>query len=331
MSDIVHVDSYDLQTTHDTQHEFETDVACGLEKPNKQLSYKHLYDENGCELFNQITRHPDYYLTRCELEILTHHKQQLAALLGSTPFNLVELGPGDGSKAQILIKQFTHDSLNFIYSPIDICTEYLIGIASQFQKHLPTLDVTPIHSTYFRGLEWVSDNISRRNVVLFLGSSIGNFAKDEMADFFQHLWLSLHNNDYALIGFDLAKNSDILLRAYDDNAGITRAFNLNLLKRINRELSADFVLENFRHQAVYNAQDTAMESYLISEQDQRVNLNHLAKTFFFKKSEKIHIETSHKYHLSQITELAENNGFRIVGNFSDSKNYFVDSLWQVIK
>lgn len=332
MSEVLDImDEYEFKKTHDTRLEFEQDISHGLNKTSKQISSKYLYDEHGCELFDKITRHPDYYLTQCELEILTLHKKRLSQFIKSEPFNLVELGPGEGIKTHILLDQFFVDKLNFTYLPIDISTQYLKKLAHYFTKKIPTLDFVGIHSDYFRGLEWINTYSTRRNVVLFLGSSIGNFDVAATHQFLRHLWQTLNAGDYVLLGFDLRKNIHTLMRAYSDDAGITRDFNLNLLQRINRELGGNFILDQFHHYATYNVNSGAMESYLVSLVPQVVQLKNLQKSFEFREIEAIHVEFSFKYHLEQVAELANETGFTLLENFTDKKNYFADSLWQVVK
>lgn len=332
MSGVVHVPNDDNVTSyHDEKTEFKNDVEEGLAKPSKQIQSKYFYDEHGSELFNQITRHPDYYLTRSEIEILHAYKKQISALIGTEPFNLIELGPGEGIKTQILIEQFLKDSLNFTYMPIDISTKYLKHLIVEFNKQLPELKLKPIHSDYFCGLGWLSSHSTRRNLALFLGSSIGNFDPASTENFLHHLNETLNDGDYVFLGFDLRKDIDILMRAYNDYDGITRDFNLNLLKRINRELGANFDLEKFRHYATYNVHSGAMESYLISLERQDVDIHTLNRSYSFEEIEPIHVEYSYKYLLSQIHELAHSCSFDIIQDYTDSQAYFVNTLWQVKK
>ncbi|CEK10799.1 L-histidine N(alpha)-methyltransferase [Legionella hackeliae] len=309
--------------------EFMQDVLMGLSRKNKQLPSKYFYDNSGSKLFNQITHHPDYYLTGCELEILRHHKKELSALLKKEEFNLVEFGPGEGIKTNILINQFLKDNLSFTYFTVDISKKYLDSLLDKFNRKLPQLKVIAINSDYLSGIQWLSTNSNKRNFLLFLGSSIGNFDIQSSKKFLQEVRNALHAGDYFLIGFDLRKDINILLKAYNDRDGLTRAFNLNLLKRINKELDGNFDLNLFYHYETYNVHTGAMESYLISLEDQIVHIGALNKSFLFKKFEPIHVESSYKYLDSQIKRLAKESGFEIVKNFSDSKKYFVNSLWQV--
>lgn len=332
MPDVMHMEGEsDIARYDDELVEFKKDIHRGLNKDNKYIYSKYFYDELGSDLFNQITRHPDYYLTQCEINILNHCKYQLSMYLKHHAFNLIELGPGEGIKTNILIQQFLVDDLTFRYTPIDISMKYLKTLIKKFSTQLPDKKLTPIHGDYFRGLEWQSDHSHRKNLVLFLGSSIGNFDFSATNNFLHHLWQTLHDGDFVLLGFDLRKDIDILLRAYSDSDGITREFNLNLLKRINRELQANFDLSKFRHYPTYNVYSGAMESYLVSVEKQTVYMQALDSYFNFEAIEPIHVEYSHKYHLSQIENFAKNNGFEIVHHFFDNKYYFVDTLWQVKK
>ena len=304
------------------------DLLSGFSKKNKAIPSKYFYDDNGSALFNRITTHPDYYLTRCELEILDKAKHKIADLFGKNPFNLVELGPGEGIKTELLIDHCLENKMNFTYIPIDISYQYLKEIVDKLDRHQPKIPLLPIHSDYFNGLKWLNLDSNTCNLALFLGSSIGNFSMSGAEEFLCHLRENLHLNDYALIGFDLRKDIDLLQRAYDDSDGITRAFNLNLLHRMNNALGANFDISKFHHYATYNVAIGAMESYLISLEPQTVNINALNTSFNFEAFEAIHVECSYKYTLAQIEALAQRSGFKMVENFFDSQGYFVDSLWQ---
>jgi uncharacterized SAM-dependent methyltransferase len=181
---------------------------------------------------------------------------------------------------------------------------------------------------YFEGLALLRAQQAERNLVLFLGSSIGNLSHHEAAGFLKRLRRSLNEGDHALIGFDLKKDLRLLQLAYDDPAGVTREFNLNLLDRINRELGGRFDRRRFRHHAVYNATDGCMESWLMSVEAQEVWIGELGRTFAFDAWEGIHVERSCKYNLTQIAALADAAGFRVERHFFDRRRYFADSLWQ---
>jgi uncharacterized SAM-dependent methyltransferase len=184
---------------------------------------------------------------------------------------------------------------------------------------------------YFQALSWLSNNATEQNMVMFLGSNIGNFNRPTSMRFLRNLWHSLNNDDLLLIGFDLKKDLDVLYNAYNDSKGVTKEFNFNVLDRINKELGGNFDRKNFQHQGLYNIQTGAMESYLVSMIDHDVEIKSLGKSFSFKSWEPIHMEYSYKYLASDIEYLATNTGFEIVENFTDSKGYFIDSLWKVVK
>lgn len=331
MANIVNIANHHFEVIHDLNSEFKKDVQFGLKNEYKQIPSKYLYDDNGCELFNKITRHPDYYLTNCEIEILNTYKKMILNHVNETPFNLVEFGPGGGIKTRILIDEFIRNSLEFVYTPIDINSGYLKNILNQLKHNIPDLNSNGIHSDYFDGLSWISKNSNRKNLVLFLGSNIGNFDALTTRTFLEHLWGALNNGDYILIGFDLCKDINILMRAYDDSDGLTRDFNLNLLNRMNRELGADFNIKQFQHYSLYNPQIHSMESYIVSLKDQIIEFSAFDKSYIFKAYDAIHLEYSQKFQLDKLEGLAASLGFKLMQNYLDEKRYFVDSLWRVEK
>ena len=332
MSQLIHIASNGVNKTDAVLYEeFKEEIKNGLEQPQKHIVAKYLYDDNGCELFNQITRHDDYYLTRSELAILKSYKKKIANIMGNNPFNLVDLGPGEGIKTELLLSEFMARNLQFSYMPIDISEKYLQNLVEKFKSIWPKINATCLHTDYFNGLKWIKKNAKQTNLVLFLGSSIGNFDLKATRKFLKHLYKTLNHGDYVLLGFDLYKNVDILMRAYNDRDGITREFNFNILRRLNRELGANFNLTKFAHFPTFNHKISAMESYLISLEEQVVNIDALEKSFIFKANEPIHVEFSHKYQFKQIESLAKATGFDVIDNFSDSAHYFLDTLWRVTK
>jgi L-histidine N-alpha-methyltransferase len=310
---------------------FALDVLIGLSQTPKSLPSKYFYDEEGSKLFQQITELPEYYLTQCESEIFHSKKDEIARLVNGSRFNLVELGAGDGRKTKILLEHFLKAGLDFRYVPIDICEAAVEGLIGGLNKHLSKVPLEGLVADYCHGLKWLSNTNGHRNVVLFLGSSIGNFSYSEAREFLLGLWNALEDGDYLLIGFDLKKDIQLLEQAYNDLQDVTARFNLNLLHRINRELGGNFEVDQFQHYSTYNALSGAMESYLISRQEQVVDIEALNQSFSFEAWEPVHTEYSYKYLESDITSLAEETGFTIVTQLMDSKNYFVDSVWQVSK
>ncbi len=312
----------------DPKDVFRKEVLTGLSQTNKAIPSKFFYNDKGSYLFDQISRHPDYYLTNCEIEILNSYKNTIASFFNSRSFNLIELGPGEGTKPQILIDCFMQNKLNFSYIPIDISNDYLNKIINHFNSTHPDLDLTAINSEFFAGLRWLTISSDKCNLLLFLGSSIGNYTPKATNVFLNYIYEILNPGDFVLIGFDLCKDINTLLRAYNDSDGLTKQFNLNLLHRINMELGGNFKLENYQHYATYNVYSCAMESYLISLENQLVVIDELDKSFSLNEFEAIHMEYSHKYSISQIELLAKEAGFEVINHFRDSKYYFVDSLWR---
>jgi len=327
---------YQILQPHDVRisasHEaFALDVLIGLSQTPKSLPSKYFYDKEGNKLFQQITELPEYYLTQCESEIFQDKKGEIAGLIGGNQFNLVELGAGDGHKTKILLEHFLKAGLDFRYVPIDICEAAVEGLIAGLDKHSPGLPIEGLVADYCDGLKWLSNMNEYRNVVLFLGSSIGNFSHSEAREFLYSLWNALEDGDYLLIGFDLKKDIQLLERAYNDSRNVTARFNLNLLHRINRELGGNFNADQFQHYSSYNPLSGAMESYLISRQEQVVDIEALNQSFSFEPWEPVHTEYSYKYLESDIASLAEETGFTMVAQLMDSKGYFVDSVWQVSK
>lgn len=327
MSNLINLISPQVQEQKTQRQIFLRDVIVGLSKTHKQISSKYFYDDHGSKLFNQITQHPDYYLSQCEIDILQENCEELSHLMTKTSFNLIELGPGEGIKSQLLLHTFLQNNLKFTYIPIDISSMYLTHLGNQLKQKMPQVICHSIHADYFQGLEWISQHSNHPNLVLFLGSSIGNYDLNTAQRFLQQLSEILRPQDYIIIGFDLRKDIKTLLRAYDDSDGITREFNLNLLTRVNRELGANFNLDKFYHHATYNVYTGAMESYLISTEPQKIRVEE--QIFSLHAYEPILLEQSYKYLLAQIEDLAKGAGLGIIKNYTDTKEYFVDSLLQV--
>lgn len=307
--------------------DFKLAVANGLNQQQKTLPTPYLYDKKGSELFSAITKHSDYYLTNAELAVLTQHKEKIANLLQHEPFDLVELGPGEGQKTEILIQEFLKQSFDFSYVPIDINREYLTFLEHHFKKKFSYLNVKLIHANYFSGLNVLKKDSHRRKLILFLGSSLGNFDPLSTQQFLTFLRQHLEAGDMFLLGLDICQNIPMLLKAYNDSDGLTQAFNLNLLERINQELKADFNLKQFQHYATYNVYTRAMESYLISLIPQTVHIKSIDEVFHFQAMEPILIECSYKYRLDTIPQLATSNGFQWVRNFVDKHGFFLDTFW----
>ena len=316
------------QNSPGTDSQFMLDVDTGLSAERKFLPPKYFYDAIGDRLFRQIMALPEYYVTRTEHGILTHYREQLLKHFAEDgPFTLVELGAGDGMKTKILLRHFSGSKARFKYAPVDISGNALARLVSTVSAEFPMLDMAPFRGDYFAALQAIRKDRTRK-AVLFLGASIGNFDFKEALAFVQDLRQSLSSGDVVLIGFDLRKNPHEILSAYNDAAGVTRDFNLNLLTRINRELGGNFDLGNFIHYPTYDPGSGEAKSYLVSVVKQSVTIEKLNKTFHFDEGETIHTEISRKYTPAEINLLAELSGFEQIENFSDPKNRFVDVLWK---
>ena len=321
-----------MTATHSTElNQFATDVLDGLSARPKHLSSKYFYDDEGSRLFQEIMKLPEYYLTGCELEIFEQQSDAIfrAFANGSNAFDLIELGAGDGTKTAVLVSHFLQHSADISYSPIDISREALDVLTTKFTTEFPALRMDAKQGDYFNILRSLKNGGSRRKILLFLGSNIGNFTREQSVTFFRDLRDVMNPNDLLFVGFDLQKDPHVIANAYDDAAGVTAAFNLNLLARINRELGADFDLNKFAHYANYRPIEGSARSYLISREKQRVHIEALNRAFEFEQWEPIFMEISRKYTLSMIEGLAADSGFTIKQNFFDSRNYYCDSLWQL--
>ena len=307
-----------------------TDVRKGLISNPKFLPSKYFYDAKGDFLFQQIMQMEEYYLTRSEYEILDSCKDHLLKHFTTThqTFDLVELGAGDGFKTKIIIEHFLNKNIDFVYKPIDISANALKILSSDMKKSFQHLKIDVHCGEYINSLEKLSFQTRKRKVVLFLGSNIGNFSHSQARNFMSSIRKNLSPGDYLLTGFDLKKNPDIILKAYNDPHGITRAFNLNLLERINRELGGNFQLNKFKHFPIYDPLKGEARSYLISKQHQKVSIDLLHEEFNFDAWEPIFTEVSKKYDIHQIEAMCETSGFDLIANYFDPKMFFVDSLWQ---
>ena len=311
---------------------FAEDVLAGLTSTPKALSSKYFYDDEGSRLFQEIMKLPEYYLTGCENEIFAAQTDEIyrAFANGDNAFDLVELGAGDGTKTAVLVDHFLKKNADITYLPIDISLEALDALDAKFHAKFPSLKMETRNGDYFRILKSFNNGGGRRKVLLFLGSNIGNFSREQSVDFFRRLRAVMNDNDLLFTGFDLHKDPHVIAGAYDDAAGITAAFNLNLLKRINRDLGGDFDLGKFTHYANYRPIDGSARSFLISREQQIVRIEALGRNFEFDQWEAIFMEISQKYHLKGIAELAMKSGFEIKQNFFDSKGYYCDSLWRPV-
>jgi len=319
----------------DTQEAFARDVADGLGSSPKSLKPKYFYDATGSDLFEEITRQPEYYQTRTEAGLLRQCAPILNDLMGEA-VSLIELGSGSSAKTAILLESFLETSEELHYLPIDISKTMLSRTADRLDARYPELDITPIASPYEAGLKRAStlvaedERVPDRMLVLFLGSSIGNMEYDESVHFLKGLREHFEPKDAFLIGFDLQKDVAILNAAYNDAAGITARFNFNILTRINTELGGEFDLDRFAHEAFYNEAAGRIEMHLRSQGRQVIAVAACERNFSLAAEETIHTENSYKYTLASIEDLAVRVGFRVREMFTDEKTWFALALFTPI-
>ena len=307
--------------------QFYEDVITGLKQTPKRLNSKYFYDANGDKLFQDLMNCKEYYPTNCELEIFTRQTVELckAMMADGTPFDLIELGSGDATKSTFLLKYLLEQKADFSYLPIDISENVISYLNITLPVTLPGLEIAGLNGEYFAMMEKAAAISTRRKVVLFLGSNIGNMPVNNAEEFCSEMRKHLSPGDMVLIGIDLKKNPKTVLAAYNDKEGITKRFNLNLLERINRELNTDFDLEKFEHYPTYDPETGACKSYLVSLSDQQVKIG--KENIHFLKDEYIYMEISQKYTVMQTNQMAANSGFNPLNIFFDSKKWFIDAIW----
>ena len=299
---------------------FAEEISYSLNQNSKFINPKFFYDKKGSELFESICLLPEYYPTRTEISILNKLKHDLPSYLNEN-INLVELGSGTSVKTRLILDIFTKLQPKTEYFPIDI-SEILTESSEQLLKDYDTLHITGIIDTYEGGLEFLQSYDDKKNLILFLGSSFGNFTPDDGKLFLEKIFSTMKSGDLFLIGLDLVKDKNILESAYDDSQGVTAKFNLNVLSRINDELDADFDINNFSHYSIYNENDQRIEMNLKSLVSQSVIIGKSNLPLNLDKGELIHTEYSHKYHISQIKKLLSDVGFEFKNMWLDDEKHF---------
>ena len=315
-------------------NEFADDVRIGLTADTKFLPPKYFYDELGSLLFEAICHLPEYYLTRSESEILENDVEEIVSLAAGNDdvdCRLIELGSGSAEKTRYLIEGFLDRQAELHYIPIDISEESLEQSGNQISADYPGVKVTAYSGDYFSVLETLRETglpggADSRNVVLFLGSNIGNLDPDEARAFLGEIRKLLSPEDCLLLGADLKKDQDTLIAAYDDSLGVTAAFNRNVLVRINRELGGDFDICMFEHIAFYNDELSRIEMHLVSREPQTINIGDLNLKVSFDWRESIHTESSHKFDIEGISRMASGSGFRLRKSWFDREKRFSFNL-----
>jgi dimethylhistidine N-methyltransferase len=314
---------------------FGEDVRIGLTSDPKTLPSKYFYDDLGSRLFEAICCLPEYYLTRAESEILRTYAGEIIAELQANsrqPLRLIELGSGNAEKTRLLIDAAIARQGDLHYIPVDISAESLQSSFHGLVHEHPQLQITTLAADYFAALDWlmaegIPGGKGFSNVFLFLGSNIGNFDATESRAFLGEIRKVLGPGDALLLGADLKKDAHILVPAYDDQLGVTAAFNRNLLVRINHELEADFDVSKFDHMAMYAAAQSRVEMHLVSREPQQVRIGALDLTVRFDWRESIQTESSYKYDLETLAQLAQDTGFSVNNTWHDCAARFSFNLF----
>jgi dimethylhistidine N-methyltransferase len=293
------------------------EVLTGLGRPQKTISSKFFYDELGSRLFDQICDLPEYYLTRTEIGILREHVVEMAARIGPQA-SLIEFGSGSSLKIRILLENLDRLAA---YVPVDISRDYLVMAAEEIARDFPDIEVLPVAADFTYPFDLPDPVVTPvRNVVYFPGSTIGNFSHTAALDLLQVMYHQAGENGALLVGIDLQKDRDVVEPAYNDSAGVTAEFNLNVLRRLNREFGADFDLDKFCHRAIYSEEFGRIEMYLVSTCDQMVTI--ADREFAISAGESILTEHSHKYTMEGFVAMATRAGFRLEKTWGDSAEMF---------
>ncbi len=296
------------------------EVELGLVREPKSLPAKLFYDAAGSTLFEEITTLPEYYLTRTELSILTDRAHEIASAAGAT-VTVVELGAGTAAKTCTLLRAFTRRQIRVPYYPVDISASALTEARERVRAESESISVRPVVADFSNGFSFLRD-IPGRKIVLYLGSSIGNFDPDAAVNMLTEIRRELTEGDGLLLGTDMVKSRTILLPAYDDERGVTAEFNKNMLRRLNAELGANFDLNAFRHVAVWNAKESRMEMHLESRRRQTVDISSLQMRIPFRAGERIHTENSYKYTMPMVLKMLRTSGYQLNQTWFDRQKWF---------
>ena len=303
------------------------EVREGLSASPKQLPPKLFYDAAGSRLFELITELPEYYPTRTERAIFQAFAPDIVAQAGNN-LTLVELGAGSASKTRVLIEALARRQMRVGFYPIDVSVAALKEAVSSLNGDFPSLRVNPVIADYSKRLPLLR-NFPGRKLVLFIGSTIGNFEPEEAVQFLTNVRASLEAGDALLVGFDLVKDTDLLHAAYNDAQGVTAEFNKNVLARINRELGGRFDLDSFDHFAFWNERDSRIEMHLESRCEQDVMVHDLGSQFHFNAGERIHTENSYKFTSATISRMLRRGGLRLERCWTDPQKWFCVAMARV--
>lgn len=308
--------------------QFKQDVKFGLSQTPKQIPSKYFYDKRGDELFVKIMNMPEYYLTRSEMEIFQQQSRDIISsfdIQKGEEIEVVELGAGDGTKTIHLLFELIRSRVTFKYIPIDISSNALIGLEHRMKEEIPELAINSLHGDYFQMLSDLKKSPNRK-IILFLGSNIGNMTDEQAKLFIASLSANLNKGDQIVLGVDLIKEKEVVLPAYNDAAGITRDFNLNLLERMNRELHANFDLNAFVHDPEYHESEGIAKSFLRSTKKQVVTIESIQEQYVFGENERIHTEISRKYNDLILNNIIDESPLSVQHCFTDQKSWFGDYI-----
>jgi L-histidine N-alpha-methyltransferase len=308
------------------QHIFARDVAHGLAAPQKWLPPKYFYDERGSRLYEQICALPEYYPYRAEREILSTYATQIHAEIGQLA--LVEFGSGSATKTRHLLAAYEWAGRSFRYCPVDIAREVLWATANRLLQEYSYVEIRAMHADYAGQPEVIQAFQLEKKAVAFFGSSLGNFTLAESVEFLQRTAAIMGPEDAFLLGIDLKKSPVLLVPAYDDAQGVTAAFNLNVLHRINRELGGQFDPQSFEHLAVYNNEQGCIDMHLRSRHAQCVPIAKIEQVVSFDKDETIHTESSYKYSLDEVRDLGYQANLVLRRTWFDARRYFLLALFR---
>ena len=300
-------------------NQFAIAVRTGLNSKHKFLHPKYLYDERGSKLFKQICEQPEYYITRMESSILESSSDKIANMCNE--ITLVELGSGNSEKTRIILDKLIARLSSVRYVPLDISYDMLKESSINLLDKYQSLSITAVVAEYYEGMALIKKELTSRKLVIFLGSSLGNFEPEEGKKFMRMIRNHIQDQDMFLIGLDLHKDSGILNAAYNDLKGFTAQFNMNILSRINRELGGNFCPDKFEHYAFYNESKRRVEMHLISKVEQEVKISGIGEIISFREGEKIHTESSYKFTAEQIENLIEGS-FQVVQTWIDKKKWY---------
>ncbi len=303
-------------------------VLQGLSAPQKALSSAWFYDDEGSRIFQRIMALPQYYLTRVEHDLLRERAVELARWIDADdhPLDLIELGSGDGEKTLTLCQTFHDHDVDCIYRPMDVSAHALAELSQRFERHLPRMALEPMLADYFE--HWPAISPQRRQVAMLLGSNLGNFDEGGAVALLQRIRARLREDDVLLLGLDLVKDPHIIQGAYDDAQGVTAEFNLNLLRRLNRELGMNFDLNAFSHFASYCPLQGVVRSFLVSGAEQVVSSTVLDREFNFAVGETLYTEQSQKYTAQSIERLARLGGFQEIQVLTDKRHWYALAVWR---